>query len=59
MQVKFIKTESQYLDQLPIVNGQIIVLTDMSGMYYDMNNERHNAADAIEWVPMTEPSEES
>ena len=39
-EVKFIKTTSAYLDTLPVVDGQLIVLTDISGCYYDMGSTR-------------------
>lgn len=39
--VKFIYTTSDELENLPVVNGQLIVLTDTSGFYYDMDDTRH------------------
>lgn len=41
MDVKFTYTLSEYLDQLPIVNGQLIVLKDRDEMYYDIDDQRH------------------
>lgn len=54
MKVKFVKTQKQYLDQLPIVDGQIIAITDEDGIYYDMNGTRYNPADAVFWEDITE-----
>ena len=39
--IKHIVTESQYLNQLPITDGQVVILSDKSGMYYDMNSTRY------------------
>ena len=41
MDVKFIKTTSSQLSNLPVVNGQLIALTDISGYYYDMGDVRY------------------
>lgn len=41
MNVKHIYTKSEYLSQLPIVNGQLIVLKDKDAMYYDIDDKRH------------------
>lgn len=41
--IKYIKTTSANLDDLPIVNGQLIALTDTDGLYYDLDNVRHVA----------------
>lgn len=42
MDVKHTYVASQYLDQLPIENGQLIVLKDGHRMYYDMDGTRHS-----------------
>lgn len=39
--IKHVVTESQYIDQLPVADGQVIVLSDKSGMYYDMDDTRY------------------
>lgn len=49
MDVKFISTTSEKLSDLPVVNGQIIALSDISGYYYDMNDTRYTASN-IEFV---------
>lgn len=49
MDVKFITTTSEKLSDLPVVNGQIIALSDISGYYYDMNDTRYTASN-IEFV---------
>lgn len=41
MDVKFITTTSDRLDDLSIVNGQVIALSDQDGYFYDMGSERH------------------
>ena len=41
--IKYIKTTSANLESLPIVNGQVIALTDTDGLYYDLDNVRHVA----------------
>ena len=33
-------TESQYINQMPVVNGQLIILSDAPKMYYDINDTR-------------------
>lgn len=40
MEVKFIKCTASKLNSVPIVDGQILVLTDNVGMYYDMAGAR-------------------
>lgn len=40
MNVKFIKCAKSKLSNVPIVDGQIIVLTDDTDIYYDMTNWR-------------------
>jgi len=44
MEVKFIHTNQDNLNSVPIVDGQIIVLKDASGVYYDMDSTRHSCA---------------
>lgn len=41
MDVIFKRTVSESLDDLPIVDGQFIVLRDSDAMYYDMDGKRH------------------
>ena len=62
MELKFIKTTEANLDKLPIVNGQIIAVPEIHGLFYDMNNQRHNSSE-LEWeqmedyiIPKVEPS---
>ena len=40
MDVKFIVTDRAHLDQLTVVNGQIIYLSDENATFYDMSNTR-------------------
>lgn len=42
MNIVHIHTTSDQVDNLPVVNGQLIVLDDVSRFYYDMNGVRHN-----------------
>lgn len=42
MDVQHIYTASEYLDQLPIVDGQLIALKDDDGMFYDLSGVRHS-----------------
>lgn len=44
MDVKFIQTTSDKLDTLQIVDGQIVALSDIAGLYYDLNGERRNGS---------------
>lgn len=44
MEVKFIKCASTKLSSVPVVDGQVIVLTDSSMIYYDMGNARRTAS---------------
>ena len=44
MDVKFIKCSSSSLSSVPIVDGQIICLTDSSAIYYDMGSARRKAS---------------
>ena len=46
--VKFVTTIASKLGALPIVNGQIIYLSDSSEIYFDMNNVRKPSSDFIE-----------
>lgn len=41
MDVEFTVTTSEYVDLLPIQNGQLIILKDKDAMYYDANDQRH------------------
>ena len=41
MDVEFTITTSEYIDLLPIQNGQLIILKDKDAMYYDANDQRH------------------
>lgn len=47
MNVKFINTTSEKLSLLPITDGQIIALTDQSGLYYDFNDTRYVVSEYI------------
>lgn len=49
MNVQFITTTSEKLSALPLVNGQIIALSDRSGYYYDMGDTRYTAS-TVEFV---------
>lgn len=49
MNVQFITTTSEKLSALPVVNGQIIALSDRSGYYYDMGDTRYTAS-TVEFV---------
>ena len=49
MKVKYTKTTREKLPQLSVENGQIIYLTDSSGVFYDMNNVRYTVS-SIEQV---------
>ena len=40
MEVKFISTTSSRLSELPIINGQLIYLSDLNGTYYDIGSAR-------------------
>lgn len=44
MNVKFIKVASSKLSSVPIADGQVIVCTDKSEIYYDMNSARNRAS---------------
>jgi len=44
MDIKFSKVAKASLSSVPIVNGQIIVLTDSDEIYYDMNSTRRRAS---------------
>ena len=41
MKLKLKYTQSSQLSNLPIVDGQLIILTDKPGMYYDLNSTRN------------------
>lgn len=47
MEVKFIAVPSDSLNQVPIKNGQVICLTDVSGYYYDMSGVRNRIGSAL------------
>lgn len=49
MYVEFITTSSDNLRNVPVIDGQIIALSDKSGYYYDMGSTRH-AVCAVEIV---------
>lgn len=44
MDVKFIKVAAANLGNVPVVDGQIIALTDANSIYYDMNGVRRRSA---------------
>jgi hypothetical protein len=46
--VKFVTAYASQLDSIPIINGQIIYLSDSSQIYFDMNNVRKPSSDIIE-----------
>lgn len=48
MDVIFKRTVTASLDDLPIVDGQFIVLRDSDAMYYDMDGVRHPAVSALD-----------
>ncbi len=48
MDVIFKRTVAASLDDLPIVDGQLIVLRDSDAMYYDMDGVRHPAVSALD-----------
>lgn len=48
MDVIFKRTVSASLDELPIVDGQLIVLRDSDAMYYDMDGRRHPVVSALD-----------
>lgn len=48
MDVIFKRTVSASLDDLPIVDGQLIVLRDSDAMYYDMDGKRHPVMSALD-----------
>ena len=54
MNVKHIYTLSEHLSQLPIADGQLIVLKDKPGMYYDLDGQRHSvkSVDLNEYVTL-------
>lgn len=55
MDVKFICVKKQNLNSVPIVNGQLIALTDRGGIYYDMDSVRRNMSqkEIITTLPST------
>ena len=59
MDVKHIFTLSAYLDKLPIVDGQVIVLKDDDKMYYDMGGTRHPVKSVDENTLMTLATEQT
>lgn len=42
--VKYIVTTSDAMDNIPIVDGQVICLSDRDGWFYDMGNSRREAS---------------
>lgn len=42
--VKYIVTKSDAMDNIPIVDGQVICLSDRDGWFYDMGNSRREAS---------------
>lgn len=47
MDVVFITTTSEKLDAVPVINGQVIALSDVDAYYYDQGNTRHSASQHI------------
>ena len=41
-EVVYIMCNSEELDAVPVMDGQIIVLRNSSGMYYDVGSTRHH-----------------
>ena len=51
--LSFTAVSSASVDDQPITNGQVIASTDADGLYYDMNNSRHSAAEIPGKVKLT------
>ena len=47
MEVKFTSTTKQNLNSLPIVNGQLIAVSDMDEYYYDLGSERRSVSGVV------------
>lgn len=44
MDVKFVTVRSSTLNSVPVVDGQLIALEDLNGLYYDMNSVRYRVS---------------
>ena len=53
MDVKFITTERQNVDTVPITDGQVITCKDYSDLFYDMRQTRYHVGDNM-WKPIVE-----
>ena len=51
--LSFKSVSSASIDSLPVSNGQVIALNDTDGLYYDMGNSRHSAAEVPSRVKLT------
>ena len=47
MEIKLVYTTSAQLNNLPVIDGQVTVLTDKTAFYYDMNGSRHSFIDKV------------
>lgn len=47
MEVKFTSTTKQNLNSLPIVNGQLIAVSDRDEYYYDLGSERRSVSGVV------------
>lgn len=52
MDVVFIYTSSSRISTVPVVNGQVIALTDADRWMYDLNNSRHTVGSGSEVTPV-------
>ena len=52
MDVVFIYTSSSRISTVPVVNGQVIALTDADRWMYDLNNTRHTVGSGSEVTPV-------
>lgn len=51
MDVKFIATDKNLIDTVPIVDGQILTTSGGSAMFYDMDETRRRVGPCM-WLPM-------
>lgn len=57
MDVKFVTSDKNLIDTVPIVDGQILTASDSSAMFYDMNETRRRVGPCM-WLPMQDPQPE-
>lgn len=50
MDVKFVTVRRSNLNSVPVVDGQVIVVEDANGFYYDMNSQRYRVS-AVRVMP--------